>query len=207
MSKPRGSIDVICGPMFSGKTEELIRRLRRLEYGGKKYLIFKPKMDTRYSEDEVVSHNKTALTAIPVERAKDILEHVALSENIDTVAIDEAQFFTKSNSRENRPNLVDVCFKLKRKGIKVILNGLDMDYNGKPFGPMPDLMAISNRVLKLTAVCMKKDCGKEAEMTLRFSSSEEILNDDGNVIELGEKDKYEARCFMHWSAEDNLKIE
>lgn len=177
-------IEVLCGPMFSGKTDELLRRLRRLKFAKKKYVIFKPKLDTRFSENEVVTHEGVKLAGVSVDTAQDILNHVQ-KHPVDVVAIDEAQFF----SRTEEKGLVNVVRELARKGIRVIISGLDMDYFGDPFGLMPDLMAVADEVTKLKAVCSV--CGEEASMSkskLKFSS----------IVELGGEDKYEPRCLLHW---------
>ena len=173
-SKNRGWVEVICGSMFSGKTEELIRRLKRAEYAKLKVEIFKPLVDTRYSEEEVVSHDDTTIRSTPVESSGNIL---LLTGNVDVVGIDEAQFFDT--------NLVDVCNKLANSGIRVIVAGLDMDYLGKPFGPIPALMAESEYVTKVHAICM--DCGNLAQYSHRITKSDKL-------VFLGEKDEYEPLC-------------
>lgn len=169
-----GSIEVICGSMFSGKTEELIRRLRRSEIAKLKVEIFKPKSDIRYDEDAVVSHNSNAIPSIPVDHSSTILLYGSDSQ---VIGIDEAQFFDDE--------LPEVCTKLANKGIRVIIAGLDMDFSGKPFGPMPALMAIAEEVTKVQAVCVK--CGKNALYSYRL-----VEND--NRFLLGEKESYEPRC-------------
>lgn len=172
--KSIGSIEVITGSMFAGKTEELIRRLRRAKLAKQKTEIFKPIIDFRYSKDKVVSHDENSIQSTPVENSSAI--HL-LSEGLEVIGIDEVQFFDNG--------LVDVCMKLANSGIRVIVAGLDMDYKGKPFGPMPDLMAIADYVTKLHAVCMK--CGDIAQFTHR------LIPDEKQVI-LGEKDTYEPLC-------------
>ncbi len=172
--KNGGTIEVIAGSMFSGKTEELIRRLRRAKFARQKVEIFKPMMDTRYSVEEVVSHDENSIPSSPVENSANIL---LLSGNVDVVAIDEAQFFDKG--------LVEVCQKLADMGIRVIVAGLDMDFKGKPFGPMPDLMAIANYVSKVHAICVR--CGSVAQFSHRLGSN------DKQVL-LGEKAEYEPLC-------------
>ena len=142
----KGWIEVICGSMFSGKTEELIRRLRRAEFAHLKVEIFKPCIDVRYSEDEVVSHNATTIRSTPVESSQNIL---LLASDVDVVGIDEAQFFDRG--------IIDVCRQLANSGIRVIVAGLDMDYLGKPFGPMPELMATAEYVTKVHAICVRTD--------------------------------------------------
>lgn len=172
--KSIGSIEVITGSMFAGKTEELIRRLRRAKLAKQKTEIFKPIIDFRYSKDQVVSHDENSIQSTPVENSSAI--HL-LSEGVEVIGIDEAQFFDNG--------LVDVCMKLANSGIRVIVAGLDMDYKGKPFGPMPELMAIADYVTKLHAVCMK--CGDIAQFTHR------LIPDEKQVV-LGEKDAYEPLC-------------
>lgn len=172
--KNGGTIEVIAGSMFSGKTEELIRRLRRAKFARQKVEIFKPAMDTRYSEAEVVSHDENSIPSSPVENSANIL---LLTGNVDVVAIDEAQFFDKG--------LVEVCQKLADMGIRVIVAGLDMDFKGKPFGPMPDLMAIANYVSKVHAICV--GCGSVAQFSHR------LVSNDKQVL-LGEQSEYEPLC-------------
>lgn len=169
-----GSIEVICGSMFSGKTEELIRRLRRAQIAKLNVEIFKPKTDTRYDENSVVSHDLNSIQSTPVENAASIL---LLGANTQVVGIDEAQFFDDE--------LPDVCNKLANRGIRVIIAGLDMDYLGKPFGPMPALMSIAETVTKVHAVCLQ--CGGPASYSYRTSDS------DAKIL-LGEKESYEPRC-------------
>jgi len=168
-----GSIEVVCGCMFSGKTEELIRRLRRATIAKQNVEIFKPAIDTRYDEEEVVSHNKTAIRSTPVQFASDI---ILLAGDSDVVGIDEAQFFDK--------DIVDVCRKLANSGKRVIVAGLDMDAKGEPFGPMPQLLAIAEFVTKLHAICTVS--GSLASFSYK-------LTDSDKTVELGEKDIYEAR--------------
>lgn len=168
-----GSIEVICGCMFSGKTEELIRRLRRATIAKQNVEIFKPAIDTRYDDDDVVSHNKTSIRSTPVQFASDIL---LLAGDSDVIGIDEAQFFDDQ--------IVDVCRKLANSGKRVIVAGLDMDANGKPFGPMPYLLAIAEFVTKLHAICAIS--GSLASFSYKLTDSEK-------TVELGETDIYEAR--------------
>jgi thymidine kinase len=170
----RGSVEVIAGSMFSGKTEELIRRLRRAMFAGLKVEIFKPSIDTRYSETSVVSHDEKSIQSTPVENATSIL---LLATGVEVVGIDEAQFFDGS--------LVDVCTTLADSGTRVIVAGLDMDFAGKPFGPMPALMAVAEYVTKVHAICVR--CGNLAHYSHRK------IKDDKVVI-LGEKDIYEPLC-------------
>lgn len=169
-----GSIEVICGSMFSGKTEELIRRLRRAQIAKLQVEIFKPKTDTRYDETAVVSHDLNSIHSTPVDHSSAILLY---GSNTQIVGIDEAQFFDDE--------LPEVCVKLANKGVRVIIAGLDMDFTGKPFGPMPALMAIAEEVTKVHAVCMK--CGGSALFSYR-------LVENKNQLMLGEKESYEPRC-------------
>ncbi|MDR7128844.1 thymidine kinase [Algoriphagus sp. 4150] len=170
----KGQIEVICGSMFSGKTEELIRRLNRARIAKQKVEIFKPAIDKRYDENDVVSHNDTSIRSTPVNFADDIL---LLSGDCDVVGIDEVQFFDEQ--------IVPVAQKLAYQGKRVILAGLDMDFEGNPFEPMPKLMAIAEYVTKVNAICMK--CGSLAAFSFRLSDAKE-------KVMLGEKESYEARC-------------
>lgn len=169
-----GRIEVICGSMFSGKTEELIRRLNRAIIAKKKVEIFKPMIDKRYSETEVVSHSNQKIPSLAVSGSESIL---LLGQDKDVVGIDEAQFFDN--------NLPDVCRKLADRGIRVVIAGLDMDFLGNPFGIMPSLMAIADEVSKVHAVCMQ--CGEPALYSHR-------LVDNQEKIFLGERNEYEPRC-------------
>jgi len=178
-----GSIEVICGSMFSGKTEELIRRLKRAQIAKLQVEIFKPKTDIRYDETAVVSHDQNSIQSTPVENSSAIL---LLGSDTQVVGIDEAQFFDD--------DLPEVVNKLANKGIRVIIAGLDMDFSGKPFGPMPALMAIAEHVTKVNAVCMR--CGSPAMYSYRkVASHAKIL--------LGEKESYEPRCRPCFHAEEN----
>jgi thymidine kinase len=170
----RGWIEVICGSMFSGKTEELIRRLKRARIANLKVEIFKPAMDTRYNEQKIVSHDENAILSTPIENSQTIL---LLANEVDVVGIDEAQFFDDQ--------LPDVCDQLALKGIRVIIAGLDMDYTGKPFGQIPFLLSKADYITKLHAICMR--CGNIASYSYRKSANE-------HQILLGEKDHYEPRC-------------
>jgi len=172
--KRKGWIEVICGSMFSGKTEELIRRLKRAKIANQKVEIFKPTIDTRYDETEVVSHNQNSISSTPVSSSLNIL---LMNDDADVIGIDEAQFFDQE--------LIFVCEKLAEQGTRVIIAGLDMDYLGKPFGPMPALMAIAEYVTKVNAICMV--CGDIATHSFRKTN-------ENNLVMLGEKDTYEARC-------------
>lgn len=188
-----GKIQVICGSMFSGKTSELLRRLERLTFAEKKFMLFKPSLDTRYSETEVVSHSKKALKCIAVHQAQDILIKAQLNSDVKIIAIDEAQFFKKDEAI----NLFEVCLSLKKDGYLVIVNGLDMDCEGKPFGMMPELLCVADEVQKLKAVCMVPGCGEDAGMSFKYSHIKQE-NAEENVVELGESEAYESRCFFHW---------
>ena len=170
----RGWIEVVCGSMFSGKTEELIRRLTRARIARQRVEIFKPSLDTRYHAEDVVSHNAARIRSTPVAVASEIL---LLAAGSDVVGIDEGQFFDSS--------LVDVCQQLANSGIRVIVAGLDMDYLGRPFGPMPDLLATAEYVTKVHAVCVC--CGEIATYSYRMVANE-------SQVMLGETDSYEARC-------------
>ncbi|MBR4788200.1 MAG: thymidine kinase [Bacteroidales bacterium] len=173
-SKKTGCIEVICGSMFSGKTEELIRRLRRAQFANQKIAIFKPGIDTRYSDMEVVSHDAHKIESRPIKDAAQMLD---VEKDVQVVGIDEAQFFG--------PNLVDVCQELANRGIRVIAAGLDTDYLGKPFGPIPALLAVAEDVQKVHAICVK--CGALANHSHRLSQSKKL-------VVLGEKDIYEPLC-------------
>lgn len=169
-----GWIEVICGSMFSGKTEELIRRLKRARYASQKVEVFKPHSDIRYSDKSVVSHDENEFKSTSVLKAKDILN---IASDIEVVGIDEAQFFGLE--------LIEVCEKLALNGTRVIIAGLDMDYKGVPFGPVPGLLATAEYVTKLHAICVH--CGSLATHSFRKASS----NDQ---VLIGEKDSYEPRC-------------
>lgn len=172
--KKVGSIEVIAGSMFSGKTEELIRRLKRAKIARQKVEIFKPDIDVRYSKTDVVSHDENSIQSTPVGNSANIL---LLSGNVDVIGIDEAQFFDKG--------LVEVVVKLANMGIRVIVAGLDMDFKGKPFGPIPAIMATAEYVTKVHAICMH--CGDLAHFSHRVVASEKL-------VLLGEKDSYEPLC-------------
>ena len=170
----RGSIEVVCGSMFSGKTEELIRRMKRAQFAKQRVEIFKPAIDVRYSDQDVVSHDHNVIQSTPVESSQTIL---LLANDIDVVGIDEAQFFDMG--------IVDVCSELARRGIRVICAGLDMDFKGVPFGPMPALMAIAEDVYKTHAICVR--CGDLAYVSHRLVANEKR-------VLLGETDSYEPLC-------------
>lgn len=173
-SQKRGSIEVVCGSMFSGKTEELIRRLKRAKIAKQRVEIFKPCIDTRYSETDVVSHDHTSIQSTPVESSQNIL---LLANDVDVIGIDEAQFFDNG--------LVEVCNKLANSGYRVIVAGLDMDFRGVPFGPMPALMTVADDVTKVHAICVR--CGSPAYVSHRLVAGEK-------QVLLGETDKYEPIC-------------
>lgn len=191
-----GRIEVVCGSMFSGKTEELIRRMKRAKFAKQKVEIFKPSLDTRYSEEDVVSHDKNTIRSTPIDSSGAIL---LLASDIDVVGIDEAQFFDEG--------LVEVCNQLANNGVRVIVAGLDMDYKGIPFGPIPALCAIADEVTKVHAICVK--CGALAYVSHR------LIHNDKRVL-LGEKDEYEPLCRecyqrsidieMKAEAAENLKL-
>lgn len=172
--RKRGWLEVICGSMFSGKTEELIRRLRRAQFAKQKVEIFKPLLDTRYHEIKVVSHQGSEIHSTPVPSSANIL---LLAADVDVVGIDEAQFFDKG--------LPAVCNQLANRGIRVIAAGLDLDYTGKPFGPMPELMACAEYVTKVHAICLA--CGELAYVSHRKTEHE-------NLVLLGETDTYQPLC-------------
>ena len=169
-----GRIEVVCGSMFSGKTEELIRRMKRAVFAHQQVMIFKPSIDTRYDDNDVVSHDRNTIHSTAVARASDIM---AQAHDIDVVGIDEAQFFDN--------DIVDVCNQLANKGVRVIVAGLDMDFQGVPFGPMPALCAVADDVTKVHAICVK--CGNLAYVSHR------LVTDSERVL-LGEQSKYEPLC-------------
>jgi thymidine kinase len=173
-SKQKGWIEVICGSMFSGKTEELIRRLKRAKFARQKVEIFKPEIDTRYDEEKVVSHDSNYILSTPVPASSNIL---LLANDVDVVGIDEAQFFDME--------LVGVCNQLANSGIRVIVAGLDMDFMGKPFGPIPAILSTAEYITKVHAICVR--CGNLAHYSHRKVSDEKL-------VMLGEKDTYEPLC-------------
>lgn len=170
----KGSIEVICGSMFSGKTEELIRRLKRAQFAKQKVEIFKPAVDTRYHDADVVSHDSNSIRSTPVPSSSTIL---LLASDVQVVGIDEAQFFDEG--------LTAVCDQLANSGVRVIVAGLDMDYQGKPFGPIPELLAIAEHVTKVHAICMR--CGNLANHSHRITEEE-------SLVVLGESSNYEPLC-------------
>ncbi|MCR9285994.1 MAG: thymidine kinase [Bacteroidetes bacterium] len=169
-----GWIEVICGSMFSGKTEELIRRLKRAKIANQKVEIFKPRVDTRYDDRKVVSHDENSILATPIESSKKLLE---LVEGVSVVGVDEAQFFDM--------DLPEVAQMLALRGKRVIAAGLDMDYKGRPFGPMPNLLSVAEYITKVHAIC--QHCGNLATHSYRLTM-------EGDTVVLGEKDLYEPRC-------------
>ena len=169
-----GWIEVICGSMFSGKTEELIRRLKRAKIANQKVEIFKPQIDTRYDSKKVVSHDSNSILSIPVESSARLLD---LTEGVSVVGVDEAQFFDDK--------LPEVCQQLALRGLRIIVAGLDMDFRGQPFGPIPRLLAVAEYITKVHAIC--QHCGNLATHSYR-------LSDEESTVVLGEKDRYEARC-------------
>ncbi len=169
-----GWIEVICGSMFSGKTEELIRRLKRAKFANQKVEVFKPLVDTRYDKEQVVSHDANSLLSTPISHSEKILD---LIEGVNVVGVDEAQFFDMK--------LPDTCQALALRGVRVIVAGLDMDFKGKPFGPMPNLLAVSEYITKVHAIC--QHCGNLATHSYRLSANQ-------STVMLGEKDHYEPRC-------------
>lgn len=170
----RGWVEVICGSMFSGKTEELIRRLKRAKMARQKVEIFKPQIDNRYHEEDVVSHDANSITSTPIPASSNIR---LMANSVDVVGIDEAQFFDLE--------LVNVCNDLAAQGARVIVAGLDMDFRGKPFGPIPALMATAEYVTKVHAICMR--CGHPAQFSHRLTA-------DDSLVHLGETESYEALC-------------
>lgn len=179
-----GWIEVVCGSMFSGKSEELIRRVKRAQFAKQKIIVFKPEIDARYSKEEVVSHNGTKVIAIPVPSSKHIREFDKTGYEI--IAIDEVQFFDEG--------IVETVIELANEGFRVILAGLDQDFRGEPFGPMPQLLAIAEHITKLQAVCMV--CGSPASRTQRLVNGKPAGYDDPVVL-VGAAESYEARCRQH----------
>lgn len=181
MKHNQGRIEVICGSMFSGKSEELIRRVRRAEIARQKVQIFKPRLDNRYGEATVNSHDGRAAEAIPIECPQEILAHLASDTTV--VGIDEGQFFDQT--------LVDICRQMTRRGIRVIVAGLDLDFRGEPFGPIPEMLAQAEQVDKLHAICVV--CGDEASRTQRLINGKPANYHDP-IILIGATEAYEARC-------------
>ncbi|PPA69642.1 thymidine kinase [Jeotgalibacillus proteolyticus] len=182
--KQTGWVEVICGSMFSGKSEELIRRVRRAQFARQHIMVFKPKLDDRYSEEAIVSHNGASVIAVPVESSAEILGQVTAQ--ADLIAIDEVQFFDNG--------IVDVVTQLADRGYRVVVAGLDQDFKGEPFGPVPHLMALAEQVTKLQAVCAV--CGSPASRTQRLIEGRPAGYDDP-VILVGASEAYEPRCRHH----------
>lgn len=182
--KQSGWVEVICGSMFSGKSEELIRRVRRAQFAKQKIAVFKPKIDDRYSEESVVSHNGTSFIAMPISHSTEIFDHVDVE--VDVIAIDEVQFFDNE--------VVNVIQHLANSGFRVIAAGLDQDFRGEPFGKMPELMAVAELVTKLQAVCAV--CGSPASRTQRLIDGRPASYDDP-IILVGASEAYEPRCRHH----------
>ncbi len=178
--KKTGFIEIIAGSMFSGKTEELIRRIKRAEIAKQEVKAFKPALDTRYSDNDIISHSNSYFKAHPLKNIEDIFDYDI--ENTDVIGIDEAQFFDKK--------IIDIANKLANKGKRIIIAGLDLDYRARPFGPIPELMAIAEYVTKVQAICTV--CGNPASRSLRIISSEQL-------VLLGDKTQYEPRCRLHFS--------
>ena len=181
LNQKDGWIEVICGSMFAGKTEELLRRVKRLEYAKKNIVVFKPLMDDRYAENEVVSHNQNRTRSVNISRAAQIFDYI--DSNTQVVAVDEIQFLDEE--------AVAICEFLAEQGIRVIVSGLDRDFRGEPFSFMPKLLAIAEYVTKLTAICVK--CGIPATRTQRIVNGKPARYDDPIVL-IGAEESYEARC-------------
>ncbi|WOV84654.1 thymidine kinase [Sporosarcina jeotgali] len=194
VSMQGGWVEVICGSMFSGKSEELIRRIRRSQFAKQKIAVFKPELDNRYSEEAVVSHNGTTVIAMPVACSADIAAQV--TDDCDVIAIDEAQFFDDG--------IVDTVMDLANHGFRVIVAGLDQDFRGEPFGPMPRLMAIAEIVTKLQAVCTI--CGSPSSRTQRLINGKPAGFDDP-IILVGASEAYEPRCRMHHDVPKGVSIQ
>jgi thymidine kinase len=178
-----GWIEVICGSMFAGKTEELIRRIKRIEYAKKDVIVFKPEIDNRYSNEEVVSHSNLRTKSIPVKQASDIIKNLNMKKLPYAVAIDEVQFFDDK--------VIDVCEYLADRGVRVIAAGLDMNFRGEPFGPMPFVISRAEYVTKLQAICQV--CGDPATRTQRIINGKPANYDDP-IILVSAQESYEARC-------------
>ncbi len=181
LKQREGWIEVITGPMYAGKTEELIRRVKRLEFARQNIIVFKPQMDTRYAQDEVVSHNNTRTRSVNITQAKEIMDYV--NDQTDVVAIDEIQFLDEEAVR--------ICEHLADSGIRVIVSGLDRDFRGEPFSFMPKLLALAEEVTKLSAICVC--CATPATRTQRIVNGKPANYSDP-IILVGAKDSYEARC-------------
>jgi thymidine kinase len=186
MQYPRGTIQMICGPMFSGKTEELVRRVRRMEHAGKISIVFKPRIDNRYNADNVCSHGGVQIKCVLIDKSSDIIEYISKNGNIDVVGIDEMQFMDN--------DIIEVVSVLAESGYIVIGAGLDKDFRKEPFGPMPELLTAAEDVTKLKAVC--HTCKEDAAFTQRLIDGEPASYDD-QIVLVGAKDSYEARCRKH----------
>ncbi|WP_301107300.1 thymidine kinase [Sporosarcina sp.] len=194
VSMQGGWMEVICGSMFSGKSEELIRRIRRAEFAKQKIAVFKPEIDDRYSEEAVVSHDGTSMIANPISKAREITNLV--TDDFDVVAIDEAQFFDE--------DIVEVAIGLANRGFRVIIAGLDQDFRGEPFGPMPRLMAVAELVTKLQAVCTV--CGSPSSRTQRLIDGRPASYNDPIVL-VGASEAYEPRCRQHHEVPVGIRTE
>lgn len=181
LTRREGWLEVVCGSMFSGKSEELIRRVRRASYGRQKIQVFKPKMDNRYAEKEVVSHNGTTVYAVPIQQSAEIID--LLETGTQVVAIDEVQFMDEE--------VVNIVQQLADEGIRVIVAGLDQDFRGEPFAPVPTLMTLAETVTKLQAICLS--CGSPASRTQRLIDGRPASYDDP-IILVGASESYEPRC-------------
>lgn len=193
VSMQGGWVEVICGSMFSGKSEELIRRIRRAQFAKQSIAVFKPAIDDRYSETAVVSHNGNEVVALPVANAEDIWRHI--DDQIDVIGIDEAQFFEQG--------IVDTVAQLANHGYRVIVAGLDQDFRGNPFGPMPELMATAEHISKLQAVCAV--CGSPASRTQRLIDGKPAHYNDP-VILVGAEEAYEPRCRLHHKVPAGMSV-
>ena len=192
--KQSGWVEAICGSMFSGKSEELIRRVRRAQFAKQKIAVFKPKIDDRYSEEAVVSHNGATVIALPIGHSEEMWQYI--SDEYDVIAIDEAQFFDE--------NIVDNVQKLANHGFRVIIAGLDQDFRGRPFGPMPSLLSIAEQVTKLQAVCTV--CGSPASRTQRLIDGKPAGADDPTIL-VGASEAYEPRCRHHHEVPAGITVE
>ena len=180
-----GKIEIVCGPMFSGKTEELIRRMTRFKYSKKDFILFKPTTDDRYSKDQVVSHNKNSMTAVLVKDSDEMVSICNKSPEVKNIGIDEIQFLDQGNPQKLKSNIL----KLKRMGYHIIASGLDMDSKGDPFPGMPDILAIADDVRKIKSVCF--ECGDDGSMSHR-------INESKDLIQVGAQDNYKSLCFSCW---------
>jgi thymidine kinase len=180
----RGSLEVICGSMFSGKTEELIRRLKRVRIANQRLLVVKPVIDTRYAKEKIVSHDTNSFVSTPIQNPSEIL---SMAQDVEVIGVDEAQFFDNS--------IAEICEQLATQGIRVIVAGLDMDFAGNPFGPIPLLMAKADHVTKLHAICVR--CGAMANYSYRIAAGE-------SQVLLGATDSYEPRCRQCYAQSTDL---